>query len=89
MDPITSAAGLELVKLGLPGVVIFGLAWLYREERKHSASLTERLLSIQDQRVEDVRKTTTAVEANTAATNAGTSALQNLSALILARGTTT
>jgi cbb3-type cytochrome oxidase subunit 3 len=45
-----------LTNLGLPGVVIAGLAWAYREERK-------RAIESQDARIADIKQFAEAVAA--------------------------
>lgn len=75
MDPFTNSATAELIKMGLPGIVIVALAWAYF--RKDSL-----VNELQDKRVQDAKDITTAMQANTAATHAQTESLNNLRLLV-------
>lgn len=65
----------ELLKLGFPGVVIFGLAWALLRERK-------LVNDLQEKRVTDARDMTRAMEASTDATRSQTEGLNNLRLLV-------
>lgn len=58
------AATTELLKLGLPGIVIFGLAWavvsLYRGRTADTVTYTNTVAALQEARLADVRKQTEA-----------------------------
>ncbi len=75
MEPFTNSATAELIKMGLPGIVIIALAWAYYRKDILVNSLQER-------RVQDAKDITTAMQANTAATHAQTESLNNLRLLI-------
>lgn len=75
MEVFTTSATTELIKMGLPGIVIVALAWAYF--RKDALVNT-----LQEKRVQDARDVTIAMQANTAATQAQTESLNNLRLLV-------
>lgn len=75
MDPITSSAMTELIKMGLPGIVIVALAWAYY--RKDTL-----VNNLQEKRIQDAKDMTAALHANTSATQAQTESLNNLRLLV-------
>lgn len=75
MEPFATSATAELIKMGLPGIVIVALAWAYY--RKDALVNT-----LQDRRVQDAKDITMAMQANTAATQAQTESLNNLRLLV-------
>jgi len=54
------AVAAELLRLGLPGIVILGLAWAWRNERLERREATNTIASLQESRLADVRKQTEA-----------------------------
>lgn len=75
MEPFANSATAELLKMGLPGIVIVALALAYY--RKDALVNT-----LQERRVQDAKDITIAMQANTAATQAQTESLNNLRALV-------
>lgn len=75
MEPFATSATAELLKMGLPGIVIIALAWAYFKKDALVNSLQER-------RVQDAKDITIAMQANTAATQVQTEALNNLRILV-------
>lgn len=65
----------SLLALGLPGVVIIGLAWAYLQEKKEKAELQARLDVVQEKRLEEATRAVANAE-NTA------SVLQGMTELI-------
>jgi hypothetical protein len=78
MEAVFSPLMTELLKLGLPGIVIIGLSimlWLERQENKR----------LSEARVTDARVFWSALTENTVATKDHTSALVSLREAMLAR----
>jgi uncharacterized membrane protein (DUF2068 family) len=70
MDSVTT----ELLKLGLPGIVILGLAWavvsLYRARTADSIACANTIAALQESRLQETKKTTEAfINATTALNN--------------------
>ena len=73
-DIITPAIG-ELLKIGLPGVIIAALAWAYWRQVLRNEALSDR-------RVEDAQKLTELVRANTESREKHTAAIDSLADLM-------
>jgi hypothetical protein len=78
MDAILNPAVSELLKLGLPGVVIIGLSIALWLERQGNRKLWEA-------RVTDVRACSTALSESTEATKGHTDALKTLTEVLRVR----
>lgn len=78
MEALLTPAATELLKLGLPGIVIIGLSIAYWLERQANRKLWEA-------RVSDVRSCSTALSESTAATNLSTETLKTLTEVLRAR----
>ena len=82
MNELTQLPIGELVKLGLPGIVILALAWAYWQTNSRLARLHEARLK---DREDDLRALMQTMNANTISTNALTEAVRALSTLFQAR----
>lgn len=66
MDPAAPSDLISsLLALGLPGIVIIGLAWAYLQEKKEKADLQARLDVVQEKRLEEATRAVSNAE-NTA-----------------------
>lgn len=82
MNDLTALPIGELVKLGLPGIVIIALAWAYWQVNTRLNSLQEARLK---DRADDLRSLMQAMNANTTSTNAQTEAVRSLTTLFQMR----
>lgn len=73
-DPLASSVA-ELLKIGLPGVIILALAWAYWRQVLRNETLSDR-------RVEDAQKLTDLVRANTESREKHTAAIDSLADLM-------
>lgn len=82
MNDLTALPIGELVKMGLPGVVIIALAWAYWQ-------VNTRLSALQDARLkdreDDLRSLMQAMNANTVSANAQTEAVRSLTTIFQMR----
>ncbi len=74
LDPVALTLA-ELLKIGLPGVIIAALAWAYWRQVLRNEMLSDR-------RVEDAQKMIPMIEANTGSRDRHTEAIESLSELI-------
>lgn len=68
----------SLASLGLPGIVIIGLAWAYVQERKRNDALQVKLDALQEKRVELGERVITSQGQTTAVLNGLTDLVRTL-----------
>lgn len=82
MSDLTALPIGELVKMGLPGIVIIALAWAYWQVNTRLNLLQEARLK---DRADDLRSLMQAMNANTISTTAQTEAVRSLTTLFQMR----